>query len=42
MQFSIRHGYLLGDELQLAIGGNFGLNRATPDVQIYVGVSAQF
>lgn len=34
--------YLLSDELQIDIGGNFGLNRATPDVQLYVGVSAQF
>lgn len=34
--------YLLGDELQLDVGGNFGLNRATPDLQIYVGVSARF
>ncbi len=34
--------YLLGDELQLDVGGNFGLNRATPDVQLYVGVSARF
>lgn len=34
--------YLLNDELQLDIGGNFGLNRATPDVQIYIGVSARF
>lgn len=34
--------YLLSDELQLDVGGNFGLNRATPDVQIYVGVSARF
>lgn len=34
--------YLLNDELQLDIGGNVGLNRATPDVQLYVGVSARF
>jgi hypothetical protein len=34
--------YLLGDELQFDVGGNFGLNRATPDVQLYVGVSARF
>ena len=34
--------YLLNDELQLDLGGNFGLNRATPDVQLYVGVSARF
>lgn len=34
--------YLLNNELQLDMGGNFGLNRATPDVQIYVGLSARF
>jgi len=34
--------YLLSNDLQLDIGGNFGLNRATPDVQLYVGVSARF
>lgn len=34
--------HLLNDELQIDIGGNFGLNRDTPDVQIYVGVSARF
>ena len=34
--------YLLNDALQLDVGGNFGLNRATPDVQVYIGVSARF
>lgn len=34
--------YLLNDALQLDAGGNFGLNRATPNVQIYIGVSARF
>ena len=34
--------YLLNDELQLDLGCNFGLNRATPDMQLYVGVSARF
>ncbi|MBC2668491.1 transporter [Novosphingobium piscinae] len=34
--------YLLHDELQLDLGGNFGLNRATPDVQVYLGLSARF
>lgn len=34
--------YLLNDALQLDIGGNFGLNRATPDVQLYAGISARF
>lgn len=34
--------YLLNDALQIDVGGNFGLNQATPDVQLYVGVSARF
>lgn len=34
--------YLLNDELQLDIGGNFGLNQATPDLQVYAGISARF
>jgi len=34
--------YLLNDTLQLDIGGNFGLNRATPDVQLVIGISARF
>lgn len=34
--------YLLNDALQLDIGGNFGLNQATPDVQLYAGISARF
>lgn len=34
--------YLLNDALQLDLGGNFGLNAVTPDVQLYVGVSARF
>lgn len=28
--------------LQFDIGGNFGLNRATPDAQLYLGVSTRF
>lgn len=34
--------YLLSNELQVDLGGNFGLNQATPDVQLYIGVSARF
>lgn len=34
--------YLLNDALQIDVGGNFGLNQATPDVQLYIGVSARF
>lgn len=34
--------HLLNDNLQIDLGGNFGLNQATPDVQVYAGISARF
>lgn len=34
--------YLLGNNVQLDAGANFGLNRATPDVELYGGVSVRF
>jgi hypothetical protein len=34
--------YLVRDNLQLDGGANFGLNRETPGVEIYAGVSARF
>lgn len=34
--------YLVKDNLQLDVGGNFGLNEATPDVQLYLGLSTRF
>jgi hypothetical protein len=34
--------YLLSNSVQLDAGANFGLNRATPDVEIYGGVSKRF
>ena len=34
--------HLITDELQIDVGGNFGLNRATPDAQLYVGMSARW
>lgn len=34
--------YLLGDSMQLDAGANFGLNRRTPAVQVYAGVSKRF
>lgn len=34
--------HLLGNDLQIDIGGNFGLNHATPDLQLYAGISARF
>ena len=34
--------YLLNTSLQLDAGANFGLNRVTPDVELYGGVSVRF
>jgi hypothetical protein len=33
---------LVGDNVQLDAGANFGLNRRTPDAELYVGVSRRF
>jgi hypothetical protein len=34
--------WLLGKDVQLDAGVNFGLNRATPDVELYTGVAVRF
>jgi Putative MetA-pathway of phenol degradation len=34
--------YLVNKDLQLDAGANFGLNRQTPDVELYAGVSVRF
>lgn len=34
--------YLLNKRLQIDAGANVGLNRATPDVELYTGVSTEF
>jgi hypothetical protein len=34
--------YLVTNDLQLDAGANFGLNRATPDVELYGGLSVRF
>lgn len=34
--------YLLSNDVQLDAGANFGLNQATPDVELYGGVSVRF
>lgn len=34
--------YLVGNNVQLDGGANFGLNAATPDVELYAGVSVRF
>jgi hypothetical protein len=34
--------YLVNNDLQLDAGANFGLNRNTPDVELYAGVAKRF
>lgn len=34
--------YLVSNDVQVDAGANFGLNRVTPDVEVYVGVSKRF
>lgn len=34
--------YLVGNDVQLDAGANFGLNRRTPDLELYTGLSARF
>ena len=34
--------YLVSKSVQLDAGANFGLNRNTPDVELYAGVSKRF
>ena len=34
--------YLVTNDVQLDVGANFGLNRNTPDVELYGGVSKRF
>jgi len=34
--------FLVSNDLQLDAGANFGLNRNTPDVELYTGVSVRF
>ena len=33
--------YLVNNDLQLDAGANFGLNKQTPDVELYTGVSVR-
>jgi hypothetical protein len=34
--------YLISNDVQLDAGANFGLNRNTPDIELYSGVSVRF
>ena len=38
----IAYAYLLSPRLQIDVGGNFGLNRFTPQTQVYAGISTRF
>jgi hypothetical protein len=38
----VAYAHAVSPQLQLDLGGNFGLNAATPDAQIYAGISARF
>jgi hypothetical protein len=40
--FDMDAAYLIGNDTQLDGGVNLGLNRATPDMEIYFGVSRRF
>jgi hypothetical protein len=40
--FDLTAALAVGDNAQLDAGANFGLNHATPDVEVYVGVSRRF
>jgi hypothetical protein len=34
--------WLINPDMQLDVGANFGLNRNTPDVVSYIGISTRF
>ena len=38
----VAYAYLISPRLQIDLGGNFGLNRFTPQTQVYAGVSTRF
>jgi hypothetical protein len=40
--FDLDAAYLIGNDIQLDGGVNLGLNRATPDMEIYFGISRRF
>ena len=40
--FGTSVAYLTRGNLQLDVGGNFGVNRATPGVELYFGIAKQF
>ena len=40
--WDVAGAYLVNKDLQLDAGANFGLNRQTPKVELYAGVSVRF
>ena len=38
----VAYAYLISPRLQIDLGGNFGLNRFTPQTQVYAGISTRF
>jgi len=34
--------YLVSNNVQLDAGANFGLNRNTPDIELYTGIALRF
>ena len=40
--FDVGLGYLILPNVQLDVGANFGLTKASPDVNVYAGISARF
>jgi hypothetical protein len=42
VSWDVAAAYLPSNDLQLDVGANFGLNRNTPDLELYTGVSVRF
>jgi hypothetical protein len=42
VSWDVAAAYLPSKDLQLDVGANFGLNKQTPDVELYTGVSVRF
>jgi hypothetical protein len=42
VSWDVSAAYLVDKDLQLDAGANFGLNRQTPDVELYTGISVRF
>jgi hypothetical protein len=40
--FDLGLAYLIQPNVQLDVGANFGLTKASPDMNVYTGISARF